>query len=170
MCALGEPDHSAATLTRIVSDHRLEPPDLVIVNAATEADQTIAALLATTWRPGVYVVAPAHRRHGARWQASLESAGYRAVPGLAGPALFVRADLADAIPDLARPHGPLDDFIAASPDLVAPPAAPERRLVAAFRQVGAQMWKRLRADPAAAAIPPANLVPSRARVQITPRR
>ena len=181
---LGSPAEAPGVLSRLVDDHRLQPPDLVILNAATDADQVVGAIAANLWRPRVYVVHPSHLRVGINpWRDRLDGSGYRAVPGLTGPALFVRGDLANKIPDLARPLGPDDQYLTADPELATPsaeaptptettdtPESSDRGMASRLYRIGHDLWKRLRTDPATSNLPRANVPMTRARVDNAPRR
>ena len=117
---LGAPEGATRTLTDLVGFCRLEPPDLVILDAVTDAEVAVGAIVDAGWRPQVYVTPPVRARSGpAAWPDRLQAAGYRVVTGLTDSAIFVRDDLADAIPDLARPLGPADHFRPADPTVAA---------------------------------------------------
>ena len=181
---LGSLVEAPGVLARLVEDHRLQPPDLVILNPATDADQVVGAIVANQWQPLVYVVDPAHLRVDTTpWRDRLAVSGYRAVPNSTGPALFVRADLANKILDLARPLGPDDHYLTAYPELDITPvealtssetivntASSERGIGSRLYRIGHHIWSRLRTDPAVANPPRANLPMTRARVDHGPPR
>ena len=140
-CPLGSPDQAATTLLGLVHTSRLQPPDLVILNHETDADVVVAAILATNWQPRVFVVDQgSSSAWTSTWPRQLDQAGYRAVPGLAGPAVLVRAYLATKIPLLARPLGVEDHFRWASEDLV--PAQALRSVPAPAGVPGVKSWMR----------------------------
>ena len=182
--SLDAPDQAAARLNQLVADHRLQAPDLVILNAATNADQVVEAIAANNWQPRIFVVHPSHLAGNLAWRQRLDAAGYQMVPGMTGSALLVRHDLAARIPALSRPLGPDDHYLPAYPELEALPlvavetatesaAVPDpgnQGIGSRLVRVGRHLWSRLRTDPATAELPRANVPMNRPRVNNAPRR
>lgn len=174
--SLGSVEESTRTLTDLVGFCRLEPPDLVILDAATDADLVLAAIDQAGWRPQVYVVGSDSARPDSRtWPSQLEAAGYHQVPELTGPAIFVRDDLAAAVPDLARPLGPADHYQPADPAL-APVGTDSARddgasgIGSILGQVGARLRTLIRPDPAPTASPQPKPPVAQPRIQYGPPR
>ena len=181
---LGSPAEAPGVMTQLVEEYRLQPPDIMILNAATDAELVVGAIASTHWRPKVYVVDTAHLTPNVTpWGDRLARSGYRAVPGLIGPALYVREDLAGEIPSLARSLGRDDYYLTAYPELEIPPmealslpevnptpATTERGIGARLYRIGHHLWSRLRTDPATSDLPRANSPMARARINQASRR
>ena len=110
-CSLESADRAATILANLVTESRLQAPELVILNQATDADLVIPAILAAGWRPQVVVADQrADRANPATWRRVLEGSGYRVVPDSTGPSIWLRADLAVSVSLLALPLDGTDNF------------------------------------------------------------
>lgn len=104
---------SAADLLAVAA-RWVAAPDILMFGPPSDVDCLLPLVAAPGWRPAVVVVdQPWPTVAEPKWPSILAGLGYRAVPGVDGPRIFVHADQAEAIPTLARPLGPTDHFEAA---------------------------------------------------------
>ena len=105
---------ASGTLIDLIDRHQIGAPELVVFHPTTDADRLAAAVATTSWRPRAFVVDQARSINSdssaPTWLATLTHLGYLPVPGLLGPEIYVRSDLADVIPTLARPLRDADAY------------------------------------------------------------
>ena len=131
-----DPSSAVASLAALIASKRIADPDVVAFNPASDVDSILGAIGATSWRPRVYLVDQAEMPPKSPWQARLERMGYRAVPDLTGPQIYLRADCVASLAMLAAPLGPADGLPGTEPQPLAGDGFPSAEpLATGFRAI-----------------------------------